>query len=415
MDWPSVPAGPEDSVFKVTRLFNDCQNSDKVSLGVGAYRDNNGKPLVLEAVIQAKEQIGKMDPQSWIHEYQAIQGHDQFLAASRELVFGKSLMGSSLGKRLVSLQSLSGTGACSLGFAFLNKFAPTKVLYLPDPTWANHFGIAKYAGLETRSYRYLDKSKPTMPMLDLEGMLQDLQQAPEGSTVVLHMCAHNPTGVDPTLSQLEQIATVVQERKLIPFFDNAYQGFASGDLEGDAASLRMFISKGLNPLVACSFAKNMGLYGERIGALHVVTSDEPSAAAALSQLKIIARVIYSNPPKFGAMVAHRVMTDPQLRNLWETELKSMSTRIHKMRSELRLLLEQKLPGTSWKHVTDQIGMFSYTGLTKDQVDHCANYGAVFMLPTGRISMAGLNEGNLEHTATAFAEAIKACPMTESIV
>lgn len=353
-----------------------------------------------------------MDPQSWTHEYQAIQGHGPFLAASQELVFGKEALSGGLEKRLVSLQSLSGTGACSLGFTFLKKFAPTNVLYLPDPTWANHFGIAHHAGLETRTYRYLDKSRPTTPMLDLDGMLQDLQQAPEGSTVVLHMCAHNPTGVDPNLDQLEQIATVVQERKLIPFFDNAYQGFASGDLEGDASSLRMFIAKGLNPLVACSFAKNMGLYGERIGALHVVTSDAPSAAATLSQLKIIARVIYSNPPKFGAMVVHRVMTDPSLRTLWETELKSMSARIQTMRSELRRLLEQKLPNTSWKHVTDQIGMFSYTGLTKEQVDHCAKYGAVFMLPTGRISMAGLNDGNLEHTATAFAEAIQACPITE---
>eukprot|EP00560_Eucampia_antarctica_P008232 CAMPEP_0197823886 /NCGR_PEP_ID=MMETSP1437-20131217/1200_1 /TAXON_ID=49252 ORGANISM="Eucampia antarctica, Strain CCMP1452" /NCGR_SAMPLE_ID=MMETSP1437 /ASSEMBLY_ACC=CAM_ASM_001096 /LENGTH=410 /DNA_ID=CAMNT_0043423273 /DNA_START=17 /DNA_END=1249 /DNA_ORIENTATION=- len=410
MDWSSVPAGPEDAVFKVSRLFNECKNPDKVSLGVGAYRDNNGKPLVLEAVIKAKEQIGKLEPQSWIHEYQSIQGNPDFLAASQELVFGKEIC-SMLGNRLVSLQSLSGTGACSLGFTFLQKFAPkSKILYLPDPTWGNHFGIAKHAGLEIRTYRYLDLSKPTTPMLDLQGMLEDLKQAPEGSTVVLHMCAHNPTGVDPTLSQLEEIAEVVKERNLIPFFDNAYQGFASGDLEGDAASLRMFVSKGLNPLVACSFAKNMGLYGERIGALHVVTSDQTSAAATSSQFKIIARVVYSSPPRFGAMVAHRVMTDSTLRILWENELKEMSGRINKMRSELRRLLEQKLPGTSWKHVTDQIGMFSYTGLTKDQVEHCANPGAVFMLPTGRISMAGLNDGNLEHTAKAFAGAIKACPV-----
>ena len=309
-----------------------------------------------------------MDPQSWTHEYQSIPGHTAFLEASQELAFGSDIL-SSIQNRLISVQTLSGTGACSLGFTFLKKFAPNssnsngggKVLYLPNPTWVNHFGVAHHAGLETRTYRYLDQSKPTTPMLDFDGMIQDLQQAPSGSTILLHMCAHNPTGVDPTLEQWSQIADVMKERNLIPFFDNAYQGFASGDLEGDASSLRIFIQKGLNPLLACSFAKNMGLYGERIGALHVLTSDNDSASATLSQLKIIARVLYSNPPQFGAMVAHRVMTDSNLRSLWETELKQMSGRIQKMRMELRRLLEEKLPGTSWKHVTDQIGMFSYTG------------------------------------------------------
>ena len=312
-----------------------------------------------------------MDPQSWTHEYQAIPGHAAFLAASQELAFGSDIM-SSIKDRLISVQSLSGTGACSLGFTFLKKFAPSKVLFLPNPTWVNHFGVAHHAGLETCTYRYLDLSKPTTPMLDFDGMMEDLQQAPMGSTILLHMCAHNPTGVDPTLEQWDKIANVMKERHLIPFFDNAYQGFASGDLEGDAASLRMFINKGLNPLLACSFAKNMGLYGERIGAFHVVTSDEASASATLSQLKIIARVLYSNPPQFGAMVAHRVMTDPNLRTLWETELKDMSGRIQKMRTELRRLLEEKLPGTSWKHITDQIGMFSYTGMFQHDFYHHYN-------------------------------------------
>lgn len=249
--------------------------------------------------------------------------------------------------------------------------------------------------------------------------------------------------VDPTKEQWQKIADLIKEKGLQPFFDNAYQGFASGDLDADAYSLRMFVKKGLHPFVACSFAKNMGLYGERCGALHIVAPTGTAATATLSQIKIEARAMYSNPPQFGAQVAHKVMTNPELRTMWELELKEMSGRIKAMREALRYRLEAKLPELTWNHITDQvsqwsrveslnlflyhemslsvfstdmltflpfyflqIGMFSYTGLTPEQVKYCADHGSLFMLSTGRISMAGVNDGNVDHVAEAMVNAIK---------
>jgi len=409
MEWRSIPQGPEDVVFKVNRQFNECGDPCKVSLGIGAYRDGNGNPLVLDAVTRAKAELASLPPQQWTHEYQPIAGHSDFLRAAQDLVLGNELR-SELGDRLVGMQTMSGTGACRLGFEFVSRFgAHSDFILLPDPTWANHRSIAKFSRLRVLEYRYIDNSRPRTPQLDLEGMLEDLKAAPRGTTVVLHMCAHNPTGVDPTADQWERIASVVQERELQPLFDNAYQGFASGDLEGDASSVRMFVRRGMHPLIACSFAKNMGLYGERIGALHVVCPTISAANSTISQLKIEARAMYSNPPLFGAQVALKVMTVPELKSLWEEELRGMAERIQSMRQSLRQLLEDKVPEQTWHHVTDQIGMFSYTGLTKEQVYHCAEHGAVFMLDTGRISMAGLNEHNLEHVAKAMANSISACP------
>jgi len=256
-------------------------------------------------------------------------------------------------------------------------------------------------------YTYLDKGCVATPRLDYEGLRRDLRGVEEGAIVVLHLCAHNPTGVDPSLEQWEGIADVCKERKLVPLIDNAYQGFASGNLEKDAKPLRVFIDKGLTPLIACSFAKNMGLYGERVGALHIVTPDASCAAAVQSQLKLLARAMYSNPPQFGAMVAHRVLSDEVLRGIWEKELEGMANRIKSMRGALRDRLEGKLGG-DWSHITQQIGMFSYTGLTEQQVGYCTENG-VFMLKTGRISMAGLNEGNIDYAAGVMADAIKAFP------
>lgn len=316
-----------------------------------------------------------------------------------------------MSNRTISLQSLSGTGACRLGCEFFSRFHRTSdqppTIYFPNPTWGNHHAIAKDAGLNIQTYRYLDLNNLTNPQLDLKGMLADLSAAPSGSVVLLHMCAHNPTGVDPTLDQWRKIAECCRDHKLQIFFDNAYQGFASGDLNGDAKPLQLMVGEefNLNVFVACSFAKNMGLYGERIGVLHVIGPDETSAQNVFTQLKKLARAMYSNPPQFGAMVAHEVMTHPELRGLWEEELKGMSERINKMRLALRTSLEEKTSGQKWNHITDQIGMFSYTGLTKAQVDKCTEAG-VFMLGTGRISMAGLNEGNVDHVAEVMAKAVQ---------
>lgn len=353
-----------------------------------------------------------MPSQSWTHEYQAISGHGPFCKASQELLLGSDLY-SKVASRIVSLQSLSGTGACRLGCEFLSRFhkpsgndEKTTILF-PNPTWGNHHAIAKDANMNVKTYRYLDLNNLTSPQLDLDGMLEDLSNAPKGSIIMLHMCAHNPTGVDPTLDQWRKIAQCCKDNELQIFFDNAYQGFASGNLNGDAKPLQMMVGEEFNMsvFVACSFAKNMGLYGERIGALHVIAPDEASANNVFTQLKTLARAMYSNPPQFGAMVAHKVMTEANLRSLWEEELKGMAERINKMRWALREQLEKKVSEQKWNHITDQIGMFSYTGLTPEQVNACTERG-VFMLGTGRISMAGLNESNVDHVADVMASAIQ---------
>jgi aspartate aminotransferase len=258
--------------------------------------------------------------------------------------------------------------------------------------------------LSTRSYRYLDPATPTTPSLDFAGLKEDLLSAPEGALVLLQACAHNPTGVDPSPEQWREIAAVCEERKLVPLLDNAYQGFASGCVETDAFAVRLFAERKIPCFVACSFAKNMGLYGERVGVLHVVAEDGEARDNAVSQLKIVARTTYSNPPSFGGRIVEGVLGDAGRREQWEEDLRGMAGRIVQMRERLRDGLERET-GSSWKHITDQIGMFSYTGLTKEQVKACEEKG-VFMLASGRVSMAGLNDANVDATAKVMADAIK---------
>ena len=362
--------------------------------------------------MDAKKILASQPPQKWTHEYLPISGYGPFLLATQRLALGDDLFDLHVRAKTVgSIQALSGTGALYLGAALLSKFSPNKTVLLPNPTWGNHHAMFREAGLDVKEYRYIDFSRPTTPALDFEGFKADLEAATEGTTVLLHMCAHNPTGVDPTPEQWSALAQICLRRKLQVFFDNAYQGFASGDLDYDASSLRAFISAGLCPLVACSFAKNMGLYGERCGVLHVVAPDEQSCKNAMSQVSVIARTTYSNPPAFGASVAHLVLSEPALREQWKAELVEMSSRIKSMRQALKSSI-CKATGDGedkWNHITSQIGMFSYTGLTPSQVAHCAEHGSLFMLNTGRVSMAGVNEGNVERVGATMAAAIKACP------
>jgi aspartate/tyrosine/aromatic aminotransferase len=376
-------------------------NPYKVSLGVGAYRDENGKPLVMKAVHEAKHRICELAEQEWTHEYQPIGGRPAFLAVSRSLAFGADTGARS---NIASCQSLSGTGALRLGMEFLQRFSAEKTIFLPNPTWGNHKALATDSGLEVGTYTYIDTNDLTQPKLNMAAMLEDLRtKVPVGGIILLHLCAHNPTGVDPTIEQWNAIANICVEQKLQVFFDNAYQGFASGDLASDARPLQLFINKGLNVLVACSYAKIFGLYGERVGALHCCALTKEAADGISSQLKLIARAMYSNPPQFGAQIVETILQDEALTATWENELKHMSSRIKSMRSALKRNLGD---GDEWKHLVEQIGMFSYTGLTPAQVQHCKEVSSVYMLNSGRISMAGLNEGNVEHVAKAMMKAIQ---------
>ena len=313
--------------------------------------------------------------------------------------------------QVASYQTISGTGAVHMGGLFLSKFYPRpsdQPIYFSSPTWVNHNQIFSNVGLSSKTYPYFStKTKG----LDFEGMQSAIESAPEGSIVLLHACAHNPTGVDPTREQWKEIAKVIRARKHFPFFDCAYQGFASGNLENDAWAVRYFVSEGFELCVAQSFAKNFGLYGERAGAFHFVTGPGPDAVNTIgrifSQLAILQRSEISNPPAYGARIASIVLNDPALFKEWEANLRTMSGRIIDMRKKLREKLEE-LNGKdgSWRHITDQIGMFSFTGLTEKQVLKIREDAHVYMTKNGRISMAGLNTGNVEYTAKAIDKVVR---------
>jgi len=309
------------------------------------------------------------------------------------------------------LQTVSGTGAVHLGALFLSKFYNPKsqrTVYFSDPTWPNHFQIFSNVGLSYKTYPYFSKETRG---LNFDGVIDTIQNADEGSIIVLHACAHNPTGVDPTQDQWKKIAEVIRAKKHFPFFDTAYQGFASGDLARDGWAIRYFIEQGFELCIAQSYAKNFGLYGERAGCFHFVTAPATDAQSTVtrvaSQLAILQRSEISNPPAYGARIASLILNDPKLFAEWERDLKTMSGRIIDMRKALRSKLEELgTPGT-WNHITEQIGMFSFTGLTEEQVLKVREDSHVYMTKNGRISMAGLNNNNIDYFAKAVDQAVKA--------
>ncbi|PSC72490.1 aspartate cytoplasmic [Micractinium conductrix] len=396
-----VPKAPPDAILSASEGFEASTNPNKLNLGVGAYRTEEGKPLVLGVVKEAKRRI--LADASQDHEYLIMGGIPEFCKLSALLAFGADSKALQEG-RAATIQCLSGTGSLRVGGEFLARFYSHKLVLTPTPSWANHKNIFERCGLQTQGYRYY---LPATRGLDYEGLIADLQAAPEGAVVILHACAHNPTGVDPTPEQWRGILQAVQSRRLLPFFDSAYQGFASGDLERDAASIRMFADAGLEMLLAQSYAKNMGLYGERVGALTVISSDA-AAKKVESQLMATARAMYSNPPKFGALLVTIILSDPELLAQWKVELKGMADRIHTMRRMLFDALQEVGAPGSWNHVLEQIGMFSYTGLTEAQVENMTTKWSVFMTRDGRISMAGLSGTKCKYLAEAIKDSVENC-------
>lgn len=402
-----VPQAPEDPLFGLMAAFRRDQDANKVDLGIGAYRDDNAKPWILPVVKKADDRL--RDDPNLNHEYLPIAGLADFTSASQKLVLGGDSPAIKE-KRVTSLQTISGTGAVHLGALFLAKFYKPnteRLTYFSDPTWVNHFQIFSNVGLAYKTYPYFSKKTKG---LDFEGMVGALQDAPEGSIIVLHACAHNPTGVDATQDQWKKIAEVIKAKKHFPFFDTAYQGFASGDLARDGWAIRYFVEQGFELCIAQSYAKNFGLYGERAGCFHFVTSPSSDAESTIgriaSQLAILQRSEISNPPAYGARIASTVLNDPQLFAEWEANLRTMSGRIKEMRTALRSKLEEMgTPGT-WNHITDQIGMFSFTGLTEQQVLKIREDSHVYMTKNGRISMAGLNTHNVDYFAKAVDKVVR---------
>lgn len=387
--WVSeVPMGPPDPILGLNEAFMADANPDKMSLGVGAYRDGNGKPYVLPSVLAAED---KMKAEGINKEYAGMAGIQPFVDLS--LKFALADAGNALAdKRVAGVQAMSGTGACSLAGSFFKKFSNATTMYVPTPTWGNHHNIFRDVGLPTTNYAYLNDSATG---LDFDAMLASIAEAPAGSVFLLHACAHNPTGIDPTLDQWKQISAAMSAKGHFPFFDCAYQGFASGNADTDAAAIRMFVEDGHRIMLAQSYAKNFGLYGERIGCLSMVCDNADESDKVLSQLKTIIRAAYSNPPIHGAHIVKTILSDPALEKQWYGECKAMADRIIDMRAVLVEGLSKAGSTKDWSHITSQIGMFAYSGLSKEQVDTLRYEYAIYMTGDGRISMAGVNGANVE--------------------
>ncbi|XP_038214616.1 aspartate aminotransferase, mitochondrial isoform X2 [Zerene cesonia] len=393
--WGNVEMGPPDVILGITEAYKRDTNPKKVNLGAGAYRDDNGNPFVLPSVRKAEEILLK---KALNHEYAPIGGETSYTDAVAKLAFGENSPVLQ-NKSNVTVQTLSGTGALRLGFEFITKhYAKTKELWMPTPTWGNHPQICNTLNLTHKKYRYYD---PKTNGFDLKGAIEDISKIPEGSIILLHACAHNPTGVDPRPEEWQQLSQVVKDRKLYPFFDMAYQGFATGDVDNDAFAVRLFVKEGHQIALAQSFAKNMGLYGERAGALTFLCGDEGTAAKVMSQVKIMIRVMYSNPPLYGARLVQEILNTPELKQQWLKDVKLMADRIISMRTKLRAGIEGAGNKLSWRHITDQIGMFCYTGLTPQQVDRLTKEFNIYLTKDGRISVAGISSKNVDYVAEAM--------------
>jgi len=393
----AVEMAPRDPILGITEAFNADTNPAKTNLGVGVYYDDEGKVPLLACVRKAEEQMMQAPAP---RTYLPIDGLAAYDKAVQELVFGA---GSAViqEKRAVTVQAIGGTGALKIGADFLKRFAPGAEVYISDPSWENHRALFESAGFTVNNYTYYDEATHGV---NFDGMKAALKAMPKGSVVVLHACCHNPTGADLSQEQWGEVIAIVTGNGLIPFLDMAYQGFGSGIAE-DGAVVRRFVDAGGPLLVSNSFSKSFSLYGERVGALSVVASSAEEAARLLSQLKRVVRTNYSNPPTHGGKVVATVLSNPELRQLWEDELAGMRVRIKQMREEFVRRLKEKAPGRDFDFVRQQVGMFSYSGLTKEQVGRLREESSVYAVDTGRICVAALNSKNIDRVIDAIAKVL----------
>ncbi|XP_012687712.1 aspartate aminotransferase, cytoplasmic [Clupea harengus] len=400
-----VPLAAPVAVFKLSADFRDDKDPKKVNLGVGAYRTDDSQPWVLPVVKKVEKLI--VEDGSLNHEYLPILGLPEFRSSASKIALGDDSPAVKE-NRVGAVQCLGGTGALKIGAEFLRRWYngvdnTNTPIYVSAPTWENHNAVFAQAGFtDVRPYHYWDAANRG---LDLSGFLGDLEAAPEHSVFVLHACAHNPTGTDPTQDQWKQIAEVMKRRSLFVFFDSAYQGFASGSLEKDAWAVRYFVSEGFEMFCAQSFSKNFGLYNERVGNLTVVARDPENLERTLSQMEKIVRVTWSNPPSQGARIVATTLNSPELFQEWKDNVKTMADRVLLMRAQLKAkLLALGTPGT-WEHITEQIGMFSFTGLNPKQVEYMVKEKHVYLMASGRINMCGLTTKNIDYVAESIHETV----------
>ena len=394
----AIEMAPKDPILGVTEAFVADTNPKKVNLGVGVYTDDNGKVPVLECVKRVEEERAKSGAPK---AYLPIDGLKTYDAAVQELVFGKDSEARKSG-RIVTVQAIGGTGGLKIGADFLRILTPKATVWISDPSWENHRALFEGAGFTVKAYPYYDAATHG---LNFAGMKSALQAMPAGSIVILHSCCHNPTGVDLTQAQWREVLEVVRSRGLVPFLDLAYQGFADG-VDADAFAPRLFAESLPIVLLSSSFSKSVSLYGERIGATSVVAGTADEAARVLSQLKRVVRANYSNPPSTGAEIVARILTVPELRKQWDHEVGGMRDRIKAMRKGLVDGIHKRVPGADFSFILKQRGMFSYSGLTREQVLRLRSEHSIYAIETGRICVAALTTKNLDYVADAIAKVIR---------
>ena len=389
-----VDAYAGDPILSLNEAFQKDERAGKINLSIGIYFDDDGRIPMLDSVRRAELAVVA---EAGARPYLPMEGLPLFRSAVQGLLFGAEHPVLKAG-RVATIQGVGSSGGLKVGADFIKRYFPGSAIYVSDPTWDNHRAVFEGSGLGVKSYPYYDAKTGGLRFAD---MLETLRGLPKHSVVLLHACCHNPTGVDLTPLQWDELIPVLAERELLPFLDLAYQGYGDG-LEQDAFAIRALADAGLSFFVANSFSKNMSLYGERCGALSVVCPDAQQAANVLGQLKFMIRRNYSNPPMHGGQVVARVLNDPELRTLWEGEVEEMRERILAMRNALFEVLSAKLPGRDLRYFLTQRGMFSYTGLSAEQVDRLKNEFGVYLIRSGRMCIAGLNTRNVEATATAMA-------------
>ena len=383
-----------DPILALVEVFNAEPRPHKVNLGIGIYFDEAGKIPVLESVRRAEKRV--VDA-GGAKSYLPIEGAANFRSAVQSLLFGPAHEAVTSG-RVATIQSVGSSGGLKVGADFIKRWFPDSAVWVSDPTWDNHRSMFEGAGMAVHSYPYYDAASGGVRF---DAMLDTLRGLPTGSVVLLHACCHNPTGVDLSPAQWDTLVPLLIERGLIPYLDLAYQGFGDS-IEQDAYAVRALATAGASFFIANSFSKSMSVYGERAGALSVVCPDAKQAEHVLGQMKFMIRRIYSSPPIHGGQIVAHVLTDVDLRPLWEAELAAMRTRILAMRKSLHSVIGAKVPGRNFDYFLSQRGMFSYTGLSAAQVDRLREEFAVYLVRSGRICVAGLNSGNVERTASAMA-------------
>ncbi len=389
---------PGDPILGLVETYNQDPRTHKVNLGIGIYFDENGQMPLLNCVRQAEiKRAATPQPRPYL----PMEGLAAYRTACQRLLFGDHAAVLQE-KRVATIQTLGGSGALKVGANFLHRWFPEAKLYVSDPTWDNHRSIFEGAGFEVDTYPYYD---PATIGVKFDEMTAFFETLPENSILLLHPCCHNPTGVDLTPAQWDTVLNIIRQRKLIPFMDIAYQGFGD-DLNGDAYAIRAAADMGLPLFVSNSFSKNLSMYGERIGGLSVVCPNREEAELVLGQLKFTVRRIYSSPPAHGGYIAADVMDTPELYAQWVREVYEMRDRIRTMRQKLHDVLSAKVPGRDFSYFIKQRGMFSFTGLTPEQVEQLQKEYAVYLVGSGRMCVAGLNTRNIDYVADSFAAVLK---------